>query len=305
MIRMLFCLSFSLIVLCGAAKKSSHVPRRELASAVDRGGPLPDAATMVNLAKTDPIAFLEWTLIRYDREVKGYSCLLIKQERLRGALQDREKIEVLFKDKPLSVLMTWKEGGGLTGPSRVVYVEGENKGMLTAKVGFLVVDEDPLGERALRSGRYPLTEFGMKIGARRALTSWKDAQKGPKTHGPLRVEYLGEKEVKELGRTCYALRRVGYEHKWADGCVEVETTLYFDRETWLQVGSGVGYEHKWADGCVEVETTLYFDRETWLQVGSVLKGKDGEVIGEYLFRDVHLNPTFKDDPFSRKAVTGG
>jgi hypothetical protein len=269
MYRLLFCLSLCLAVAPDTAPRPD-VPRRELACAVDDGQALPDAAALVRLAKTDPVAFLEKVLIRYDREVQGYSCLLIKQERLHGELQGREKIEVLFRDKPLSVFMTWKEGGGLTSPSRVVFVAGENNGKLIAKLGFLIVEEDPLGERAQKSGRYPLTEFGMQIGCRRAFTSWKDARAA----GTLKVEYLGEKEIKELGRTCYVLRRTGYEHKYGDGCVEVESTFYFDKETWLQVGS-------------------------------VLKGRDGELIGEYLFKDVRLNPTFKDGAFSRKAVTGG
>jgi hypothetical protein len=272
---LLFCLSLSLVVAPDTARRP-HVARRELASVVDKGGPLPDADTMARLAKTDPVAFLEWALIRYDREVKGYSCLLIKQERLHGELHPREKIEVLFREKPFSVFMAWKEGSkALTAPERVLYVEGENDGMLLAKVRLLPspVKKDPLGEEALRSGRYPITEFGMKVGTRRALTSWKDAQNDPKAQGPLQVEF-GEKEVKELGRTCYALRRFGYTHKYADGAVEVESTLYFDRETWLQVGS-------------------------------VLKGRDGELIGEFLFKDVRLNPPFKDDAFSKKAVAGG
>ena len=38
------------------------------------------------------------------------------------------------------------------------------------------------------------------------------------------------------------------------------------------------------------------------EVGSMLKGAENELIGEYIFRDVKLNPTFKDDTFTREAV---
>jgi outer membrane lipoprotein-sorting protein len=50
------------------------------------------------------------------------------------------------------------------------------------------------------------------------------------------------------------------------------------------------------------ELTLYIDTETWLQVGSVLKNERGELIAEYWFRDVNLNPEFDDDQFTRKAL---
>jgi outer membrane lipoprotein-sorting protein len=47
---------------------------------------------------------------------------------------------------------------------------------------------------------------------------------------------------------------------------------------------------------------MYVDKETWLQVGSVLKGEEGQLIGEYFFRDVKLNPRFKPGTFTRDAL---
>ena len=47
---------------------------------------------------------------------------------------------------------------------------------------------------------------------------------------------------------------------------------------------------------------FYFDKENWLQVGVVLKGEDSKLIGEYMFRDIQLNPRFKPDQFTREAL---
>src|SRR5437870_1937778 len=63
------------------------------------------------LARTDPVAFLEKCLERYDREVRGYRVTLVKQERLRGRLGPKERIEACFREEPFSVRMDWKEGG--------------------------------------------------------------------------------------------------------------------------------------------------------------------------------------------------
>src|SRR5438876_348286 len=105
-----------------------------------------------------------------------------------------------------------------------------------------VVERDADGDDARRSGRYPLTEFGVKIGTRRTIAAWLAAKKKDELH----VEYLGEAKVKEAGdRVCYKFRRTKYKEPEEGGVVEA---------------------------------TIYVDKETWLQVGSVLKGADSELI---------------------------
>jgi outer membrane lipoprotein-sorting protein len=48
--------------------------------------------------------------------------------------------------------------------------------------------------------------------------------------------------------------------------------------------------------------TFYFDRETWLQVGSILVDKDDQTIARYFFRDVEVNPDFSPGTFTRAAL---
>jgi hypothetical protein len=249
----------------GSVANSSEPNARGVA---DDGSPLPGPAQMERLARTRPIEFLEDCIRSYDRTVKGYTCTLQKQERLGGKLQHSEVIEAAFREQPFSVSLHWLEGARKA--DSVVYVEGENGGMMLVRpVGLFrsfVVQRDPEGEEARQSGRYTVKQFGIKAAMERTLASWKKAQE----KGELHVECLGDVRVKEAGnRLCLALHRTDYARPEEDGVSDL---------------------------------TVYYDKETWLQVGSVLKGEEGKVIGAYYFRDIHLNPDFKPDQFTRDGL---
>jgi hypothetical protein len=227
---------------------------------------------MAQLAKGDPIAFLTECLGRYDREVKGFRAVMQKQERIGGRLQPKEIINACFKQKPHSVLLVWIEGARRA--ERALYVDGENNGKMLArpngliarKVAGDVVERDVDGPDARQSGRYPLSEYGIKKGTERTLAAWSAARDQQALH----VEFLGEQRVKEAGdRLCYKLRR-RYARPENDGVTEL---------------------------------TIYVDKENLLQVGSVLKGPGGKLVGEYFFRDIELNPAFSDGQFERGALS--
>jgi hypothetical protein len=234
----------------------------------DNGAPLPSQERMERLVKSDPIAFLEACIRRYDREVKGYTTTLRKQERIDGQLQRSELIEAAFREEPFSVLMRWKEGARRA--QAVLYIKGENNDQMLVKpsgvFSAVIVQRDPNGTDAKRAGRYPLTEFGIKIGMQRTLDSWIKARK----QNALKIDYLGEKRIPEAGnRTCWVLRRSDYRKAEEDGIAELK---------------------------------VYIDKENWLQVGSIIKGNDGQLIGEYFFRDIKLNPEFPRGTFTRQAL---
>lgn len=266
--RAILCLP--LCFLCISDSSSTEPPPaatfREVA---DSGNPLPTEADMENLAKTDPIAFFEKCIQRYDREVEGYTSTLLKQERIDGRLERSEIIDVWFQEKPFSVLMKWKEGARKA--AAVLYVKGENRDQLLVKPAGIfsvagIVTRDPNGSDAKKSGRYSLTEFGIKIAMQRTLASWKRADKA----GTLKMEYLGVKRIKEAGnRPCWILKRPEYAKPEEDGITQLIT---------------------------------YIDKENWLQVGSILKDEDGKLIGEYFFRDIKLNPDFPPATFTRDAL---
>jgi hypothetical protein len=211
-------------------------------------------------------------LKRYNREVKGYRCILQKQEFIDGKLYPTEVMEVCFREKPHSVYMAWKEG--TRRAERVLYVKGANDDkMLCRPAGkaarFLagdVVARDVDGADARAAGRYSLKEFGLKNALARTHSDWSIARE----EGDLQVEYLGVKKLKEAGDVpCYAFRR---------------TQKKPDRE-------GVA------------ECTIYIDTKNWLSVGTVLKDEKGNLLGAYYWRDLELNPDFKKDQFEKSALT--
>jgi len=268
--RLLLCLPLCLLLAPEGPRDATRQVAVPLAAVADDGGALPTEAQMTRLAETDPLAFLRACIRRYDREVTGYRCVLHKQERLNGKLQPSETIAADFREDPFSVLMDWREGAGLA--KRTLYVKGENKDQILVKpAGLLalagVVERDPLGADAKKSSRVPITEFGIKFGMEHTLGPWEAADKLNSLH----VEFLGEVKAKEAGdRPCWKLHRKDYKNP------------------------------EDIDGVTDA--VFYFDKETWLQVGSTLKNADGQLLGEYWFRDIELNPDFKPDPFTREAV---
>lgn len=229
---------------------------------------------MTNLARNDPFAFLENCLKYYHRNVRGYQLTMQKQERLQGRLQNREIIEVAFREQPYSVSMRWLEGARKA--DRVAYVAGENDGMMLAHpagvAGKLVkvVKRKVDSDEARESGRYTLDQFGFKNSLKRILASMQDAKQKENLH----LEFLGESKVIESDqRVCFKLKRT-YAQPENDGAQEL---------------------------------TLYVDRENFLPLGIVVKGKvdpgtgNRELLGEYFFRDLRLNPQLSADQFKEAA----
>jgi hypothetical protein len=232
---------------------------------------LPDAARMEDLARTDSVAFLENCLRRQAREVKGYHLLMQKQERLGGTLHPRELVEVHFKEQPHSVLLIWKEGARKA--ERALYVEGENNGKMLARpygrlaqrIAGEVVERDVDGPDARQSGRFTLDQYGLRKATERYYAAWKAAH----DKGTLNVEYKGIAPLPEAGgKRCYQFHRL---------LAEPENDGVFDQ-------------------------TLFMYEENWLMAGSVVMGVKGQLIGEYYFRDIELNPEFKPGQFTREAL---
>ncbi|HTU16880.1 MAG TPA: DUF1571 domain-containing protein [Gemmataceae bacterium] len=266
--RALFCLP--LCFLCTSDSSSTQPqPAATFREVADAGNPLPSGAEMEGLAKKDPIAFLEKCIQRYDRDVKAYTTTLEKKERIDGRLERTEVIDAAFREDPFSVLMKWKEGARkATG---ILYVKGENRDQLLVHPAGIfsvagIVTRDPKGSDAKKSSRYPITEFGIKVGMQRTLASWNRARKANALH----IEYLGVKKIKKAGdRPCWVLKRTDYPKPEDDGITEL---------------------------------TIFIDKDSWLQVGSILKGEEGKLIGEYYFRDIKLNPDFPPNTFTRAAL---
>ena len=123
----------------------------------------------------------------------------------------------------------------------------------------------PNSQEALDSARYRMTEFGMRYGTQRTYKAWKALHDAGVT---LQVEYRGTRVVDEVGgRLCHVLTRY---------CNPPEE-----------------------EGMTDI--TLFIDDATWFQVGTILKDHD-ELIGEYYFRDINMNPTFEPKQFEPEIL---
>lgn len=224
----------------------------------------------------DPVRFMQQCLAKVEKEVHGYRAVLYKREKVNGTLQPLEVIKVAFRAKPHSVYMRWEKGGGLK--QAVLYVEGQYDNKLlvlppkAAVAAARLFGRDPLMRKSLddplvkNSGRISIDQFGMQKGMRTALESWVEAAK----RGQLHVKFEGLFQVEEVGnRLCYKLHRTGYLIPEEDN---------------------------------EAESIFYIDKETCLQVGSLLRDDKGNLIAEYYFRDIELNPEFPRDYFSEKLL---
>ncbi len=119
---------------------------------------------------------------------------------------------------------------------------------------------------ARKSGRYSMAQFGMGLAIKRSVKSMRAAQ----ARGALHLKYLGQVPVEELGgRVCHKFVRSPYDPLEEDALNEL---------------------------------TLYIDRETWLQTGSLLRDPHGNVLAEYFFRDIVVNPMIPEKQFTRGAL---
>ena len=116
------------------------------------------------------------------------------------------------------------------------------------------------------AGRFTIAQFGFKRSTQRSLASMEKAQ----ARNKLFVKYEGIVPVEKLGgQKCHKLVRSPFTPHEEDDLNEL---------------------------------TLYFDTEHYLQVGSVLKDKKGDLLGEYFFHNVRINPEFTEKQFTRETL---
>lgn len=96
--------------------------------------------------------------------VPDYTATFVKQERIDGALQDLQTIQLKLRHKPFSIYMRWLEGGD-TG-RQVLFVQGENDDQLQVRLGGIksrlpVMHLEPTSARAMQESRHAITEMGL------------------------------------------------------------------------------------------------------------------------------------------------
>jgi hypothetical protein len=191
---------------------------------------LPGATSTAGSPLDEPIRLVTQAQQSY-RDVRDYTCRLIKHERVDGKLQPQNTMQMCVRSAPFSVYFKWLEPSGLAG-QEVCYVAGRNndklrvrpRGLLGA-VGFVTLDvNDP---RARATSAHPITEAGIGNLIEQFAAGWERERRWNMT------------EV-HLGEYVFDHRR----------CIRVETThptnpdnrflhfrdvVFFDKETHLPV----------------------------------------------------------------------
>ncbi|MCP4193986.1 MAG: DUF1571 domain-containing protein [Planctomycetaceae bacterium] len=109
------------------------------------------------------------------REVRDYSCIMVRRERVDGRLGKHEFIYAKVRNRqvrdgkievPFGVYLKFLKPNSIKG-REVLYVEGKNDGKMFVRRGgtrfaFVTTRLDPNSELAMRENRYPVTEFGIE-----------------------------------------------------------------------------------------------------------------------------------------------
>jgi Protein of unknown function (DUF1571) len=99
------------------------------------------------------------------QKVENYSCVMVKQERIRGKLEPENLIDLKVKQRPFSVYMRWLGPRSFAG-QEVCFVAGRNQNMmrvhaagLKGLAGFISIS--PNSPLVVEHSRHRITEAGL------------------------------------------------------------------------------------------------------------------------------------------------
>ncbi|MCA9212971.1 MAG: DUF1571 domain-containing protein [Planctomycetales bacterium] len=143
---------------------------------------IPDASN----ATTRPLADVITLALRhynYSRKnIRDYSCIVVRQERVHGRLGSHEFIHAKVRNPrtkdgnvviPFSVHLKFAQPSTVKG-REVLFVDGENEGDMLVRNGgrrfdYVTTRLKPDSTIAMRDNRYPITEFGIENLIRRLV----------------------------------------------------------------------------------------------------------------------------------------
>ncbi len=147
-----------------------------------------------------------------DREIKDYTCTLVKRERIDGRLSRHAFAFVKLRHQqirdgavvtPFSVYMRFSGPADIRG-REVIFVDGWNKGKLIARngggnFGYVTVAISPLSRLAMVDNHYPVTEMGIRNLVERLVEIGEEELQ----HGEIEVKYYRGAKIDD--RVCTAI----------------------------------------------------------------------------------------------------
>ncbi len=232
------------------------------------------AVSLAEIAARDPMELVRLGREKYEREVRDYRCVLVKQELLPDGLTPVQEIELRYRENPRSIYMIWKSNA--TAARRALYMNAsqfvDSRGRPQARVephGTLVrlVTTDvyiPIhGPDARKTSRRTIDECG--FASTFALFERYNAL--ARERGVLNVRFAGTGEID--GRPTYVIQReLPYE----------------------------GPDGPYPDALM----IMHIDQEHLLPVAvfSYADAAQKKLLGSYVFTKIELNPQLGDDAFA-------
>jgi hypothetical protein len=217
-------------------------------------------------------------LTNIDANIKGYSCTLVKRERVDGTLLEPEYLFTKVRHNPFSVYMFFVGPKSKKG-QEALYVAGQNQGKLVGHAGggpirlaLPTVNLDPESSLAMRGNRYPITEVGIRTLCARLIEVAENDVK----YGECTVNWY--KNAKVAGRTCTCLQVV---HPVRRSTFTFNVArVYIDDE---------------------LNIPIRYEAYDW----PTRAGGKPQLIEEYTYTNLKLNPGFTDADFDRTNATYG
>src|SRR5262249_56722812 len=120
------------------------------------------------------------------QQVKDYTCLFVKHERVNGQLQPENLISMKVRTQPFSIYLRWLSPKASAG-QEACYVAGRNNGMmrvhttgLLGAMGFISLD--PRDPRAMEGNRHTITEAGIGNLIEQYSQGWEAMRRRNRTH---------------------------------------------------------------------------------------------------------------------------
>ncbi|HUU82681.1 MAG TPA: DUF1571 domain-containing protein [Phycisphaerae bacterium] len=229
------------------------------------------------LAKSDPLAFLDRCREHYRRNYRDYRCTFIKQERIGSRITPEQVTNVKFRDDPYSVNMHWLRNADQA--EQVTYIAGrwpDESGQdqawckpagAIAKLFISKILQPVHGKRAEKASRRTIDQFGF-ASTLELIIKYSERSDDD---GALDLRYIGRGSIDD--RPTYVFERrlpyTGQEQPYPDALL----VFHIDTE-WLLPTACFSY----AD----------------------VAGED--LLGKYVLTDVTFNVGFTDTDFGPETL---
>jgi len=164
-------------------------------------------------------------------DVRDYTCLLIKRERVEGQELQDNVMHMKFRKSPFSVALIWQQPSNLVG-QEACYISGRNDNKLRVRGAgalglFGFVSLDPNDPRVKSTSKYSITDAGIGNMINRFQKSWEYERR----LGLSRVQ-ISEYEYNK--RRCWRVETI-HPIQPSNKFLFYRSVIYFDKEHKLPI----------------------------------------------------------------------